>query len=170
MLLSADNCADIPSLSPRLLPETRRSGGRWLRRSAQEGPGGRAGQEGQPGKHRGFPGASGVVDTGSQSSGARVSVAGGFWKAQSARGVGVDPCWREGAGPSAAPRRGTARTGHLGWRGRLLSGAPSLGTTRWLLSARAPGSSRRPGLLASHPCSDTTPAHPLPTPGAWASR
>ena len=63
-----------------------------------------------------------------------------------------------GAGPSAAPRMGESQArGHLGWRGRALSGAPSQGTTRWLLTTRAPGSSWRPGRLASHPCSDPTP-------------
>lgn len=160
MLLSADNCSDIPSLSPRLLPETRRSGGRWLHRSAGEGPGGQAGQEGQPGKHGGSLGAAeGALGAGPpgpesgwlEGSGKHTAPMGGRWI-----GAGGNR-----AGPSAARRVGESQArGHLGRRGRVLSGAPSQGMTRWLLTVRAPGSSWRPGRLVSHPCSE----HPPPPP------
>lgn len=126
MLLSADNCSDIPSLSPRLLPETRRSGGRWLHRSAGEGPGGRAGQEGQPGKHGGSLGAAegalGADPPGPESvwlegSGKHtVPVAGGGGGGLVLEGTGLGPqlprewgrarhrgIWAGGAGFSLAP-------------------------------------------------------------------
>lgn len=122
-----------------------------------EGPSGQAGQKGQPGKHGGLPGGRGG-GTGSRSSRARVRVAGGLWEARSAMVRGGSALEGMGAGPSAAPRMGESQArGHLGRRGRALSGAPSQGTTRWLLTARAPGSSWRSGRLASHPCSDPTP-------------
>ena len=45
MLLSADNCTDTSRACRRgFCPETRGSGGRWLRSMAEEGPGSLAGQ------------------------------------------------------------------------------------------------------------------------------
>ena len=154
MLLSADNCADIPSLSPRLLPETRRSGGRWLRRSAGEGPGGRAGQEGQPGKH-----------TGSRSSRPRVRVAGGLGNAEAPWGGGgsalegrgwtlscpekgesqAQGVWAGGAGFSLVPPPRGQHAGCLPPGPRAPPGGQAYWHLTTVLTLPLPAPSQRPG-------------------------
>lgn len=157
MLLSADNCSDIPSLSPRLLPETHRSGGRWLHRSVGRVPAARRGRRGSLVNTGGSLGA-GEGALGADPPGPESGWLEGSGKPAVPMVRGGSALEGMGAGPSAAPRMGESQArGHLGRRGRALSGAPSQGTTRWLLTARAPGSSWRPGRLASHPCSDPTP-------------
>ena len=127
---SADNCTGTSRACRRgFCPETRGSGGRWLRSMAREGPGSLAGQEvasWQTGAALGSSPCSlgdGTWDflcsvRGSPLPEARAGVAGGFWETVSGVGWGVDPMLPEGTGRGKPC--GLEATLRVGGRGQRL--------------------------------------------------
>lgn len=170
MLLSADNCSDIPSLSPRLLPETHCSGGRWLHRSVGRVPAARRGRRGS------LVNTGGSLGAGEGALGADPPGPESGWLEGSGKPavpwLGADRRWREwGLGPQPPREWGRARHGGIWAGGAGLSLAPPPRGRH--AGCLPPGPQAPPGGQAAWhltPVLTQLPAHPLPTRGAWASR